>query len=138
LGGRGPGAVGVRPFSDPRFGTIQPALKGVDPDREPGEQFGQPLNRDAETRMLIERELMGWVPPTALPAPLGGLRGSSSSGRAESTRLLGARQSFRPLVGIGAQSFRGGGPAAIGAQPFIGRGPQLPPGGPGAGGRAGN
>jgi hypothetical protein len=80
LGGRGPGAVGVRPFSDPRFGTIQPALKGVDPDREPGEQFGQPLNRDAETRMLIERELMGWVPPTALPAPLGGLRASPSSG----------------------------------------------------------
>jgi hypothetical protein len=138
LGGRGPGAVGVRPISDPRFGTIQPALKGVDPDREPGEQFGQPLNRDAETRMLIERELMGWVPPTALPAPLGGLGASPSSGRAESTRLLGARQSFRPLVGIGAQSFRGGGPAAIGAQPFIGRGPQLPPGGPGAGGRAGN
>jgi hypothetical protein len=54
LGDGAPSAVGSRPLTDRRFGTIQPPLRGVDPDREPGVQFGQPLNRDAATRMLIE------------------------------------------------------------------------------------
>ena len=79
--------------------------------------------------MLIERGLFGRVPPTALAAPLGGLRASPSFGGIESTQSLGGRGSFRPLVGIGAQPFAGRGPGAIGPQPFIGRGPQTPSGG---------
>jgi hypothetical protein len=42
-----------------RLGAVQPALEGVDPDREPGAPVGYSLNRDAETRMLIERGLFG-------------------------------------------------------------------------------
>jgi hypothetical protein len=135
---RGPVAISALPLSDPRFGTVQQALKGVDPDRDPGVSVGQPLNRDAETRMMIERELMGRVSPTTLPTSLGGVRAFPSFGGAEFHRSLDGRQSFRPVVGIGAQSFRGGGPAAIGAPPFIGRAPQLPPGGMGAGGKGGS
>ena len=117
----------------PRFGGVRPALEGVDPT-ESGAPVGQSLNRDAETRMLIERGMFGRVPPTALAAPLGGLRASPSFGGIGSTQSLGGRGSFRPLVGIGAQPFGGRGPGAIGAQPFSGRGPQTPSGGMGAGG----
>ena len=85
FGGRGPGAIGARPFGGPRLGTVQPALEGVDPDREPGGPVGQSLNRDAETRMLIERGLFGRVPSNALAAPIGGLRASPSFGGAGST-----------------------------------------------------
>ena len=102
-----------------------------------GAPVGQSLNRDAETRMLIERGLFGRVPPTALAPPLGGLRASPSFGGIGSTQSLGGRGSFRPLVGIGAQPFGGRGPGAIGAQPFSGRGPQTPSGGMGAGGGRG-
>ena len=112
----------------PRFGGVQPALEGVDPT-ESGAPVGQSHNRDAETRMLIERGLFGRVPPTALAAPLGDLRASPSFGGIGSTQSLGGRGSFRPLVGIGAQPFGGRGPGAIGPQPFIGRGPQTPSGG---------
>jgi hypothetical protein len=80
---------------------------------------------------------MGRVPPTALAAPLGGLRASPSFGGIGSTQSLGGRRSFRPLVGIGAQPFGGTGPGAIGAQPFSGRGLQTPSGGMGAGGGRG-
>ena len=126
------------PFSGPRLGTVQPALKGVDPDREPGAPLQQSLNRDAERRMLIERGLFGRVPPTALAPPLGGLRASPSFGGIGSTQSLGGRRFFKPLVGIGAQPFGGRGPGAIGAQPFSGRGPQTPSGSMGAsGGRGG-
>ena len=134
FGARGPGA---RPFSGSRFGAVRPALEGVDPDREPGAPLGQSLNRDAETRMLIERGLFGRVPPTALAPPLGGLRASPSFGGIGSTQSLGGRGSFRPLVGNGAQPFGGRGPGALGAQPFSGRGPQTPSGGMGAGGGRG-
>ena len=88
--------------------------------------------------MLIERGLIGRVPPTALAPPLGGLRASPSFGGIGSTQSLGGRRSFRPLVGIGAQPFGGRGPSAIGAQSFSGRGPQTPSGSMGAsGGRGG-
>jgi len=137
FGGRGLGAIGARPFSGPRFGGVQPALEGVDPT-ESGAPVGQSLDRDAEKRMLIERELFGRVPPNALATPLGGLRASPSSGGIGSTQSLGDRRSSRPLVGIGAQPSGGRGPGAIGAQPFSGRGPQTPSGGMGAGsGRGG-
>ena len=129
---RGPGTVGARLLRDSRFGTIQPALKGVDPEREPGEQLGQPLNRNAETRMMVEREFMGRVSPTTLPTSLSGVRAFPSFGEADFHRSLDARQSFRPVAGIGAESFRGAGPAAIGARPFIGRAPQLPLAGSGS------
>jgi hypothetical protein len=135
--GRGPRAIGARPFSGPRVGAVQPALKGVDPDREPVAPVGQSLSRDAETRMLIERGLFGRVPPTALAPPLGSLRASPSFGGIGSTQSFGARRSFRPLVGIGAQPFGGRGPGTIGAQPFSGRGPQTPSGSIGAGGGRG-
>jgi hypothetical protein len=136
FGGRGLGAIGARPFSGSRFGGVQPALEGVDPT-ESRTPDGQSPDRDAEKRMLIERELMGRVPPTALAAPLGGLRASPSLGGIGSTQSFGGRRSFRPLVGIGAQP-SGMGPGAIGAQPFRGRGPQTPSGGMGAGsGRGG-
>jgi hypothetical protein len=119
-----------------RLGGVQPALEGVDPT-ESRTPDGQSPDRDAEKRMLIERELMGRVPPTALAAPLGGLRASPSLGGIGSTQSFGGRRSFRPLVGIGAQP-SGMGPGAIGAQPFSGRGPQTPSGGMGAGsGRGG-
>jgi hypothetical protein len=131
------GAIGSRPLSDPRFGAVQPALEGVDPDREPGALVGQSLNRDAEKRMLIERELMGRVPPNALAPPVGGLRASPSFGRVGSTQSLGGRRSFRPLVGIGALPFGGRGTGAIGAPPFSGKGPQTPSGSMGAGGGRG-
>jgi hypothetical protein len=137
FGGRGPGAIGARPFSAPRLGTVQPALEGVDPDREPGSPVGQSLNRDAETRMLIERGLFGRFPPTALAPPVGGLRASPSLGGIGSAQSFGGRRSFRPLVGVGARPSGGTGPGAIGAQPFSGRGPQTPSGGVGAGGGRG-
>ena len=107
-----------------RFGGVQPALEGVDPT-ESGAPVGQSVNRDAETRMLLERGLFGRVPPSALAAPLGDLRASPSFGGIGSTQSLGGRGSFRPLVGIGAQPFGGRGPGAIGAQPFSGRGPRI-------------
>jgi hypothetical protein len=137
FGGRGPGAIGTRPFSGPRFGGVQPALAGVDPDREPGAPVGQSLDRGAETRMLIERGLVGRVPPNALAPPLGSLRAPPSFGRVGSTQSLGGRRSFRPLVGIAAQPFGGIGRGAIRAQPFSGRGPQMPSRGMGAGGGKG-
>jgi hypothetical protein len=136
FGGRGPGTIGARPFSGPRFGGVQPALEGVDPTAS-GAPVGQSLNRDAETRMLIERGLFGRVPPTALAAPLGGLRASPSFGGTGSTQSLDSRGSFRPLVGTGPQPFGGSEPGAIGAQPLSGRGPQTPSGGMGAGGGRG-
>jgi hypothetical protein len=137
FGGRGPGAVGARPFSGARPGTVQPALKGVDPDREPGSPVGQSLNRDEETRMLIERGLFGRVPPNALAPPVGGLRASPSLGGIGSAQSFGGRRSSRPLVGVGARPSGGTGPGAIGAQPFSGRGPQTPSGVMGAGGGRG-
>ena len=118
FGGRGPGAIGARPFSAPR-------------------PVGQSLNRDEETRMLIERGLFGRVPPTALAPPVGGLRASPSLGGIGSAQSFGGRRSFRPLVGVGAQPSSSGGPGAIGAQPFSGRGAQTPSGGMGAGGGRG-
>jgi hypothetical protein len=119
-----------------RLGGVQPALEGVDPT-ESRTPDGQSPDRDAEKRVLIERELMGRVPATALAAPRGGLRASPSLGGIGSTQSFGGRRSFRPLVGIGAQP-SGMGPGAIGAQPFSGRGPQTPSGGMGAGsGRGG-
>ena len=136
FGGRGPGAIGARPLSGPRFGAVQPALEGVDPI-EGGAPVGQSLNRDAETRMLIERGLFGRIPPAALAAPPGGLRASPSFGGVGSTPLLDGRRSIRPLVGVGAQPFAGRGPGAIGAQPFSRSGPQTPSGGMGAGGGRG-
>ena len=133
----------------PRLGAVQPALEGVDPT-ESRTPDGRSLNREAEARMLIERELMGRVPPTALAAPLDGLRASRSFGVMGSTQPLGGRGFFRPRVGIGAQPFGATGPAAlgaqpfsgsrhgaIGAQPFTGRWPQTPSGGMGAGGGKG-
>ena len=42
----------------PPLRSVQPALEGVDPDREPGAPVGQELNRDAETRMRIEQGLV--------------------------------------------------------------------------------
>jgi hypothetical protein len=119
-----------------RLGGVQPALEGVDPT-ESRAPVGQSLNRDAETRMLIERGLFGRIPPTALAPPLGGLRASPLFGGVGSTQSLGGRGSFRPLVGIGAQPSGGRGPGAIDAQPFSGRGPQTPSGGMGAGGGRG-
>ena len=136
FGGRGPGAIGARPFSGPLLGVAQPALEGVDPT-ESRTPDGQSPNRDAEKRMLIERELMGRVPPNALAPPLGGLRASRSFRGIGSTQSLGDRRSSRPLIGIGAQPFGDRGPGAIGAQPFVGRGPQTPSGGMGAGGGKG-
>ena len=136
FGSRGPGAIGARPFSGPHFGGVHPALEGVDPT-ESRAPVGQSLNRDAETRMLIERGLFGRVPPTALAAPLGGLRASPSFSGTGSTQSLDSRGSFRPLVGTGVQPFGGSEPATIGAQPLSGRGPQTPSGGMGAGGGRG-
>jgi Protein of unknown function (DUF3300) len=137
FGGRGPSAIGARAFSGPRLGNVQPALEGVDPDREPGSPVGQSLNRNAETRMLIERGLFGRVPPNALAPRVGGLRASPPPGGIGSTQSFGGRQSFRPLVGVGARPSGGAGPGAIGAQPFSGKGPQTPSGGMGAGGGRG-
>ena len=134
VGGQAPSALGR---SAARLGTVQPALKGVDPDREPGSPVGQSLNRDAETRMLIERGLFGRVPPTTLAPPVGGLRASPSLGGIGSAQSFGGRRSFRPLVGVGARPSGGTGPGAIGAQPFSGRGPQTPSGVMGAGGGRG-
>ena len=123
----------------PRFGGDQPALEGVDPDREPGALVGQSLNRDAETRMRIEQGLVARVPPTALAPPVRGLRASPSFGGTGSTHPLGDKRFFRPLVGVGAQPFRAGKTSAIGVQPFNGQGTQPPFGGIGgaAGGRVG-
>jgi hypothetical protein len=135
FGGRGAGAIGARPLSGPGLGGVQPALEGVDPI-ESGAPVRQSLNRDAETRMLIERGLFGRAPPTPLAAPPGGLRASPSFVGIGSTRSLDGGGSIRPLVGVGAQPFGGRGPGAIGA-PFSGRGPLTPSGGMGAGGGRG-
>src|ERR1700722_13319162 len=96
FGGRGPVAIGPRPFSGPRFGAVQPTLEGVDPT-ESRTPDGQSPDRDAEKRMLIEREVMGRVSPTTLPTSFGGARAVPSFGGAASTRSLDARQSFRSL-----------------------------------------
>ena len=119
----------------PRFGGPQPPLKGVD-RTESRTPDGQSPDRDAEKRMLIERELFGRVPPHALAPPLGGLRASPSFGIG-STQPLGDRRSSRPLVGIGARPSAARGPGALGAQPFSGKRPQTPSGGLGAGGGRG-
>jgi hypothetical protein len=88
--------------------------------------------------MLIERELMGRVPPNALAPHLGGPRASPLRGGVGSGPPFDGRRSFRPLVGVGAQPLTGRGAGAIGAQPFFnGRGPQTPPQGMGAGGGRG-
>jgi Protein of unknown function (DUF3300) len=116
FGGRGPGAIGARPFSDPRFGTVQPALEGVDPT-ESRTPDGQSPDRDAEKRMLIERELFGRVPPNAMASPLGGSRVSPSFGGIGSTQSLGDRRSSRPLVSIGARPSGGREPGAIAIRP---------------------
>jgi hypothetical protein len=136
FGGRGPGPIGARPFSGPRFGGVQPALEGVDPT-ESRTADGQSPDRDAEKRMLIERELFGRVPPNALAPTIAGLRASASFGGIGSTQSVGDRRSYRPLVGIGARPSGGRAAGALGARPFIGRGPQTPSGGMGAGGGRG-
>jgi uncharacterized protein DUF3300 len=134
--GRG-ARVGQPAGAQPRFEGAQSPLEGVDPT-ESRARVGQSLDRDAETRMLLERgELFGRVPPTALAPRLGGLRGSGSFGGARSIQSVGGRGSFRPLLGVGAQPFGARGPGAIGVQPFSGRGPQMPAGGIGAGGGRG-
>jgi hypothetical protein len=128
--------VGVGSQPGPRFGGVQPALDGVNPT-ESRTPDGQSPDRDAEKRMLIERELFGRVPPNALAPPLGNLRASPSFGIG-STQSLGDRRSSRPLVGIGARPSGARGPGTIGAQPFSGKGPQTPSGSIGAGsGRGG-
>ena len=127
-GGRAP-IAGVQPRSQ----GAQPALEGVDPTWERA-SAGQSLDADAERRVLIERGLFGRVPATALAPASGGLRAPPSFGGAGSSRSLGARRFFRPLVGVGAPALGARGPGAIGVQPFNGQGPQMPPGGMGAGG----
>jgi len=107
---RPPAAATVRtPFGAPPI-----ALEGVDPtgSRTP---VGQELNRDAETRMRIEREFFGRVPPNAMAPSFNGLRASPSLGGIGSTPSFGGRRSFRPLGGIGAE-------------PSSGKGPQTPSG----------
>jgi hypothetical protein len=126
-------AASTPPSISARFGGVQPALEGVDPT-ESRTPDGQSLDRDAEKRMLIERELFGRVPANALATPLGGLRASPSSGGIGSTQSLGDGRSSRPFVGIGARPFGAVGQGAIGAEPFSGKGPQTPSGGVGAGG----
>ena len=120
----------------PRLGAVQPALEGVDPT-ESRTPDGRSPDRDAEKRMLIERELMGRVPANALSPPVVGLRASRSLGGIGSAQSLGGRGSFRPLAGVGARPSGATGPGAIGAQPFSGRGPQTPSGSVGAGGGKG-
>jgi Protein of unknown function (DUF3300) len=115
------------------FGAVRPALAGVDPT-ESRAPVGPSLHRDAEGRMLIERELMGRIPSAALALPSGGLRASRSFWGMGSTLSLGDRRSFLPLVGVGAQPFGAGGSSGIGVQPW---GPRMPSGGIGAGGRGG-
>ena len=76
----------------------QTPLEGVNPTWERA-QVGQPFDREAETRILIERGVLGRVPETALAPPAGGLR-PRSFGSMASTRSLGDRRFFRPLVGV--------------------------------------
>ena len=132
-GGR-PSAAGVQP----RSVGAQPSLEGVDPtwDRAP---IGQPLDPNAERRLLIEQWSFGRVPSTAAVPAVGGLKAPSSFGGMGPTRSLGDRRIFRPLLGLRVQPFGARGPGAIGVQPFNGQGPQAPYGGMGAngGGRAG-
>jgi hypothetical protein len=133
--GIGAPALGGRPSTpgaQPHVVGVQPSLEGVDPtwDRIP---VGQPLNRDAETRILIERGLFGRVPQTALAPPPGGLRASLSSGGVGSTHPIGDRRFFRPLVGVAAQPLRARGAGAIGVQPLNGGRLQTPSGAVGAG-----
>jgi hypothetical protein len=152
-----PAETGARPEggrpstagAQPRFRGGEPTLEGVDPTGG-GAPTGEALSRDALTRLLTERRLVGPVPPTALAPPVGGLRASPSFGGLGSTQSLGDRRFFQPLGGlggqpfgarglgaqplggVGAQPFGARGPGAIGAQPLNGRGPQ-PLGGVGAG-----
>jgi hypothetical protein len=161
FGARRP-AIGAQPLggagAQPRSRGGEPALEGVDPTGG-GAPTGEALNRDAVTRLLTERRLIGPVPPTALAPPVGGLRASPSFGGLGSTPSLGDRRFFQPLGGVdaqpfgarrpgaigaqplggaGAQPFGARGPGAIGTQPLGGRGPQ-PLGGMGAGsGRGGS
>jgi hypothetical protein len=122
FGDRGPGAIGARPFSGPRFGGVQPALEGVDPT-ESRTPDGQLPDRDAEKRMLIERESFGRVSPNALAPPLGGLRASPSFGIA-STQSLGDRRSSRGRSLASARSrlaLGGQAPSALGRSAARGR-----------------
>jgi hypothetical protein len=132
--------VGGRPSAGVQRRSVgaQPALEGVDPTWERA-LVGQPLDPDAERRILIQRGLFNRVPPTALAPPAGGLRAPPPFGGVGSTRSLGERRLLRPLVGAGAQPLGAGGASAIGVQPFNGQGPQTPFGGMGAaGGRGGH
>jgi hypothetical protein len=116
----------------PRSLGARPALEGVDPTWERA-QIGQPLDPDAERRILIERGLFGRVPATALAPPPVGLRASPPFGGMRPTRSLGDGRFFRPLVGVGAQPLGARRSGAIGGvQPFNGQGPQAPSGGMGA------
>jgi hypothetical protein len=117
----------------PSTAGAQPVLEGVDPTSDRA-SVGQPLNRDAEMRILIERGLFGRIPPTALAPSPGGVRASPSFGGMGSTLSLGDRRFFRPFVGVGAQPFGLRGPNAVGIQPFSGQVPQTPSGGMRAGG----
>ena len=122
----------------PRFGGAQPALEGVDPtwDRAPA---GQPLNPDAERRLLIEQRSFGRVPSTVAAPPPAGLRASPSFGGMGATQSLSDRRFFRPLVGVGAPAYGFRGRSAIEVQPFNGQVPQTPSGAVGAGaGRGGH
>jgi hypothetical protein len=104
-----------------RFGAVQPALEGVDPNGSG--PVGQSLSRNADTKALIERGLFGRVPSTEPP---GELRASRSFAGAGSTPLRSDRNSLLPLVGVGAQPFGARGPSALPPQPFNGWGAQTP------------
>jgi len=122
----GPPPVGGRPSTagaQPRFRGGEPALEGVNPTGG-GAPTGEALSRDALTRLLTERRLVGPVPPTALAPPVGGLRASPSFGGVGSTPSLGDRRFFQPLGGVGGQPFGARGTGAIGAQPVGGVGAQ--------------
>lgn len=121
----------------PRSVGAPPTLEGVDPTWDRA-AIGQPLDPNAERRILIERGLFGRVPPTALAPPSGGLRASPSFGGMGPARSLGDRRLFRPLVGVGAPPLGARRPGAVGVQPFNGQGPQMPSGGIGAGGGRGS
>jgi hypothetical protein len=114
----------------------QTPLEGVNPTWERA-QLGQPLDREAETRILIERGVLGRVPATALAPPAGGLRASPPFGGMGSTRSLGDRRLFRPLVGVHTLPYGFRGPSSFGVHPFNGQGPQTPFGGMRVGGGKG-
>ena len=114
----------------------QTPLEGVNPTWERA-QVGQPLDREAETRILIERGVLGRVPATALAPPAGGLRASPSFGGMGSTQSLGDRRLFRPLVGVHTLPYGVRGPSSFGVQPFNRQGSQTPFGGMRVGGGKG-